>query len=84
VQTTFVQDVLIDGAVAIVALQPPHMQRVVDVMNTERLDFDNTYQDVAAEQSDVALVSFDSDFDDTSLGRTTPAQILASTSKQKS
>jgi hypothetical protein len=80
----FVKDVLIDGAVAAVALQPLHMRRVVDVMNTERLDFDDAYQYVAAEQGNAALVSFDSDFDNTTLGRKTPAQILAALLKQKS
>ncbi len=39
---TFVQDVLIDAAVAVAALQPHYMQRVVDLANTYRLDFDGT------------------------------------------
>jgi predicted nucleic acid-binding protein len=73
---TFVQDVLIDGAVSVVALQPVHMMHVVDVMNTYRLDFDDAYQYLAAEQNGAILVSFDSDFDRTAHGRTTPAQIL--------
>jgi len=80
---TFVQDVLIDGAVTVIALQPLHMQRVVDAMSTERLDFDDAYQYVATEQYGAQLVSFDSDFDGTSLGRTTPVQILASLPKQE-
>jgi predicted nucleic acid-binding protein len=73
----FVQDVLIDAGIAVVALQPPHMARVVTVMNTYRLDFDDAYQYVAAERYRATLVSFDDDFDGTLLGRRTPAQILA-------
>lgn len=74
---TFVQDVLIDGDVAIVALRPPHMQGVVNVMDKHRLDFDDAYQYIAAELYSLTLVSFDNDFDSTPLGRTTPARVLA-------
>ncbi len=81
---TFVQDVLIDGAVAVVALQPLHMRRVVEVMNVHQLDFDDAYQYVAAEQNVAKIISFDADFDGTPLGRTTPAQILASMPEQES
>jgi hypothetical protein len=75
---TFVQDVLIDGAVVVATLQPIHMQRVADVMDTYQLDFHDAYQYVAAEQYGAKLVSFDTDFDGTGLGRITPAQIIAS------
>ena len=74
---TFVQDVLIDGAIAVVALEPLHMVRVVEVMNTQQLDFDDAYQYVAAQQYGAELVSFDGDFDGTPLGRRTPAQVRA-------
>ena len=75
---TFVQDVLIDGAVALVALQPLHMQRVVELMNLYQLDFDDAYQYVAAEEYGATIISFDDDFNRTPRGRTTPAQILVS------
>lgn len=58
---TFVQDVLIDGMIVIVALQPLQMFRVIGMMNTHRFDFDDAYQYVAAEQYGATLVSFDSD-----------------------
>jgi predicted nucleic acid-binding protein len=74
---TFVQDILIDGSIALIALQPLHMQRVVELMDLYQLDFDDAYQYVAAEQYGATIVSFDNDFDTTPLGRTTPAQILA-------
>jgi uncharacterized protein len=74
----FVQDVLIDGAVALVSLPPVTMYRVVAVMEQYRLDFDDAYQYVAAEREDAVIVSFDGHFDQTPRGRQTPAQVLAS------
>ncbi len=46
-------------------------------MNNFSLDFDDAYQDVAAEKYGLALVSFDSDFDRTARGKKTPAEVLA-------
>ena len=43
------------------------------------LDFDDAYQYVAAEEYNLTLVSFDSDFDRTERGRKTPAEILGKT-----
>jgi predicted nucleic acid-binding protein len=73
----FVQDVLIDGPVALAGLSPAAMQRVVAVMDSHRLDFDDAYQYVVAEREEAVIVSFDNDFDRTELGRQTPEQILA-------
>jgi predicted nucleic acid-binding protein len=56
------------------------MERVVGVMATFGLDFDDAYQYVAAEREQATLVSFDKDFDKTEQGRQTPGQVL----KQKS
>lgn len=75
--TLFVQDVLIDGGVALTSLPPTAMQRVVAVMEQFGLDFDDAYQYVAAERENVAIISFDTHFDQTDRGRQTPAQILA-------
>jgi predicted nucleic acid-binding protein len=74
----FVQDVLIDGAVALVSLPPLAMARVVAVMEQYRLDFDDAYQYVVAEREDAVIVSFDGHFDQTARGRQTPTQVLAS------
>jgi predicted nucleic acid-binding protein len=76
----FVQDVLIDGGVVLVRVPPEAMERVVEVMATFGLDFDDAYQYVAAEREQATLVSFDKDFDKTEQGRQTPGQVL----KQKS
>lgn len=72
----FVQDVLIDGGVLLVRVPPEAMGRVVEVMATFGLDFDDAYQYVAAEREQATLVSFDRDFDKTEQGRQTPGQVL--------
>jgi predicted nucleic acid-binding protein len=72
----FVQDTLLDGAVSLVRLDPEDMQALVAIMGQYRLDFDDAYQYRAAEKHGLVVVSFDSDFDGTALGRKTPAQAL--------
>ncbi|MFZ8805855.1 MAG: PIN domain-containing protein [Candidatus Calescibacterium sp.] len=49
-------------------------------MHTKRfnLDFDDAYQYVVAEKYNLTIISFDSDFDRTELGRKTPREILES------
>lgn len=72
---TFVNDVLLDGNVTEVRLGPDEMPEVVRVMNTFSLDFDDAYHYVIAEKYDLAIVSFDGDFDRTQIGRKAPAEI---------
>jgi hypothetical protein len=40
------------------------------------MDFEDAYQYVAAEKYGYTLTSFDADFDNTKLGRKTPADVL--------
>jgi hypothetical protein len=75
--TVFVQDVLIDGGVALTSLPPTAMHRVETVMDQLGLDFDDAYQYVSAERENVDIVSLDAHFDQTERGRRTPAQVLA-------
>jgi len=72
----FVQDVFIDGAVVLIHLEPEDTEHLVRVIEQFNLDFDDAYQYVAAEKYNLALVSFDSDFDHTERGRKTPAEAL--------
>ena len=72
----FVRDLFIDGAVALVSLEPGDMERLVAAMDRFGLDFDDAYQYVAAERYEVELVSFDGDFDGTERGRVTPGEII--------
>jgi uncharacterized protein len=62
--------------VALAGLEPQDMTRLTEVMGEFKLDFDDAYQYVAAEKHDLSLVSFDADFDRTSRGKTTPAELL--------
>ena len=71
----FVQDVFIDGAISVVHLAPEDTQSIFDVMNQFDLDFDDAYQYAAAEKHNLIIVSLDSDFDRTDLGRKTPAEL---------
>jgi predicted nucleic acid-binding protein len=73
----FVQDVFVDGAVVLVRLAPEDTTSIVRTMEKFNLDFDDAYQYVAAEKQDLTIVSFDTDFDRTELGRKMPADILA-------
>jgi uncharacterized protein len=72
---TFVQDVLIDGAVRLVSVPPESMALLVEVMNNFGLDFDDAYQYVATVEQSAILVSFDSGFDHTDISRVTPNEI---------
>jgi uncharacterized protein len=74
--TVFVQDVLIDGGVALSCLPPTSMAQVVATMDRYGLDFDDAYQYAVAEQEQAAIVSFDAHFDQTDRGRLTPTQVL--------
>lgn len=72
----FTNDLFASGSVRLLNLESTDMERVVAVASEYRLDFDDAYQYVAAELNDVPLVSFDSDFDNTALGRITPARVM--------
>jgi len=72
----FVDDVFIQGGVALVSVHPEAMHRLVTAIDRFNLDFDDAYQYVVAEQFNATIVSFDGDFDRTDRGRRTPADIL--------
>jgi predicted nucleic acid-binding protein len=72
----FVQDVLIDGAVRLVGLEPDDMASIVDAATGKyRLDFDDAYQYAASAKFNFQIVSFDSDFDRTDRVRRLPEQV---------
>lgn len=71
----FVQDAFIDGAVSLIHLEPEDTQHIVRVIEQFGLDFDDAYQYTVAERYSLTIVSFDSDFDRTDLGRRTPAEL---------
>ena len=71
----FVQDILIDGAVSLIHLEPEDTQHLLRIIEQFGFDFDDAYQYSAAEKYNLTIVSFDSDFDRTPRGRKTPAEI---------
>jgi len=71
----FVADVFIEGGVALVRLDAADMVRLVSVMQSFGLDFDDAYQYVAAEKMGATIVSLDSDFDRTERGKVGPEEV---------
>ena len=71
----FVRDLFGNGGIAILSLESGDIVRVEQVAAAFGLDFDDAYQYVVAEKFDLALVSFDTDFDRTDKKRIVPAGI---------
>ncbi len=59
-----------------VSLSYEDMGNVIEVSARFNLDFDDAYQYVVAEKYNLTIISFDSDFDRTELGRKTPKEVL--------
>jgi predicted nucleic acid-binding protein len=72
-----VQDLLATHRIRLVRLGQAEMQSIARAAQKFKLDFDDAYQYAAAERYDLAIVSFDGDFDRTERGRQTPEAILA-------
>jgi len=77
----FVNDMIIHAGMTIVSLSVDDMGSVIETSKKFSLDFDDAYQYSVSEKYDLTLVSFDSDFNRTDLGRKTPADILQWTDK---
>jgi len=73
---SFLRDLAIRAGMTVISISLDRMEAVIDVAQKFRLDFDDAYQYVAAEEQGLILVSFDADFDRTTRGRKTPAAIL--------
>lgn len=71
----FVSDTVEGSAVQVIRLDTAGLKEVPAVCRKFGLDFDDAYQYLAAEIHNFTLVSFDSDFDRTPNGRTTPADL---------
>ena len=74
----FVQDACIQGAVGRVRLEPEDTDEIIGAIEQFNLDYDDAYQYVCASKHDLTIVSFDSDFDRTKLGKVTPSQAVES------
>ncbi|MBM4042087.1 MAG: PIN domain-containing protein [Planctomycetes bacterium] len=73
----FASDTLEGSGVPRVCLDLDDLRQLLEARRRFRLDFDDSYQYVAAEKVDATIVSFDEDFDRTPRGRKTPAEALA-------
>ena len=71
----FVQDVLIEGGVRLVGLQPDDVTSIVDAAGKYGLDFDDAYQYAASAKFNFQIVSFDADFDRTDRGKAVPGLV---------
>lgn len=71
----FLEDVLLNGGIGLLSLLPSEMDAVISAAQKFGLDFDDAYQYTVASQHDLALISFDADFERTDKGRKTPSQI---------
>ncbi len=72
----FVADTLEDNSVIRICLDPSGLRRIPSIQKQFSLDFDDAYQYVAATENGLILVSFDTDFDKTPLGRKNPVEII--------
>jgi hypothetical protein len=73
----FLKDLFADNPISVVFVSPEQTAEVLDVMAQYNLDFDDAYNYFIAEQGNLELVSFDTDFDQTPRGKKTPAEVLA-------
>ena len=72
----FLHDVISKMDVGIAVLSLEDMNGVLEVSEKFGLDFDDSYQYMAAKKYGLTLVSFDSHSDKTDLKRKTPGQII--------
>lgn len=72
----FLADTLQDSDVHVIRLDTSGLRNALEIRGQFGLDFDDAYQYTAAERNGLILVSFDSDFDSTPRGRTTPSQAM--------
>jgi hypothetical protein len=71
-----VKDLFLSEVIALLSLGVEDMAKVTEVAQTFSLDFDDSYQYVAAEKFNLDLLSFDRDFDRTPRGRKTLEEIF--------
>lgn len=72
----FVEDVFLRGGINLLRLSVFDIGEVINASKKFNLDFDDAYQYTLAKKYNLKIVSFDSDFDKTDIGRVLPAQVL--------
>jgi len=72
----FLEDVLVNGGIGLLSLLPDDMDSVISASQKFGLDFDDAYQYAVATRYDLALVSFDTDFQRTDKDYKIPSEML--------
>lgn len=71
----FLSDMVTAADTTVALLKADEMETVADHAATFNLDFDDAYQYALADKYDLTIVSFDTDFDRTTRGRSQPSTI---------
>lgn len=71
----FVEDVLMNGGIGLLSLYPDEMEPVTSASQKFSLDFDDAYQYAVAARYDLALISFDADFQRTDKSHKLPSDV---------
>ena len=66
---------IIESSINKIVLDENELLEMLNDKECKKLDFDDGYQYYAAKKSGTQIISFDTDFDKTELGRKTPVQI---------
>ena len=69
-------DLLVLGGVHLARVAVEDMENIVSAVRRFNIDFDDAYQYTIAAKYSLTILSFDSDFDRTDLGRRVPAEII--------
>lgn len=72
----FLKDMIASGRVKVLTLQTDDLAKVPATARQLSLDFDDAFQYVVAETYGLTIISFDTDFDITPLGRQTPQAVI--------
>ena len=65
----FIADLVVEAGVNIISLEAEEIYDVLEAASNFRLDFDDAYQYISARNSNLELISFDTDFDRTDIKR---------------
>jgi predicted nucleic acid-binding protein len=72
----FLEDMVIAGNLKIISLPPADMIRIKEISEKYQLDFDDAYQYLTAQEYELEIISFDTDFDKTDIKRKLPSQAV--------
>jgi predicted nucleic acid-binding protein len=72
----FINDILEDSSTLKISLSNAELKELISISGTYRLDFDVSYQYLAAHQNNLSIISFDHDFKRTDRGCLTPREAV--------